>query len=107
MGRLDCHEPRLWVQRVAHFGVFTNRSSRDESRLPISNYFWNCACLINDSGNTIVAEDSEDEDDVEENIKTQGTDYTKLARGISKMKDEGVNISLVDINKSQYTLYQM
>ena len=70
-------------------------------RFPI--IFWNCACLINDSGNTIIAEDSEDEDNFEENIKTQGTDYTKLARGISKMKDEGVNISLVDINKSQYT----
>lgn len=65
--------------------------------------FWNCACLINDSGNSTEEDIEDDEDEDEKTAKGQGTDYTKLARGIGKMKDAGVSISLVDINKSQFT----
>lgn len=70
--------------------------------------FWNCACLINDSGNSIK-EESDEEEDFDEEIETsekekaQNTDYEKLARGIGKMKDAGINIKLVDINKSGFT----
>lgn len=51
------------------------------SRFPI--VYWNCACIITDSG-------SEDE----------STDYSKIAKAIGKFKDSGIEISLLDINKS-------
>lgn len=45
--------------------------------------YWNTACLIADSG----GEDS-------------STDYTKIAQSVNKIRNAGVNISLVNINKS-------
>lgn len=47
--------------------------------------FWNCACLITDSGGT-----------------DKGTDYAKMAQAMGKMINSGVKISLCDINKSDY-----
>ena len=45
--------------------------------------YWNTACLITDSG----GEDG-------------STDYTKIAQSVNKIRSEGINVSLVDINKS-------
>ena len=45
--------------------------------------YWNTACLIADSG----GEDG-------------STDYTKIAQSVNKIRSEGINVSLVDINKS-------
>lgn len=76
---------------------------------------WNCACLINDTGNTasneddeddefdIIPEDEDNEEAIDTKTKKQNTDYEKLARGIGKVKDAGVDVRLVDINKSGFT----
>lgn len=60
--------------------------------------YWNCACLINDSGGANYNEEDLDENDVE----SQNTNYDKIAKAIGKMRSEGVHISLADINKSEY-----
>lgn len=57
--------------------------------------YWNCACLINDSGSIEYDKDVDAED--------QNTNYDKIAQAIGKMREAGVKISLVDINKSSYT----
>lgn len=72
------------------------------TRFPI--IYWNCACLINDSGTSI--DDNGvciDYDELEDEKDKTNTDYEKLARGIGKMKDFGVQVNLVDINKSGFT----
>lgn len=87
--------------------------------------FWNCACLITDSGG---AEDNSEE--IEEEIvdiyepedfetyeyidapdrktkikkkRARSTDYKKIATAIGKMKQAGVEVMPPDINKSNYT----
>lgn len=95
--------------------------------------FWNCACLISDSGgaekdeneeeneaeeneiqydNVIedFIEEDDDEEDEEEKTKnsqkkkTQKTNnYGRIASAIGKMKMNGISISPPDINKSSYT----
>ena len=72
------------------------------TRFPI--IYWNCACLINDSGTSV--DDDEtciDYDELKDEKDKANTEYEKLARGIGKMKDFGVQINLVDINKSGFT----
>lgn len=59
-------------------------------RFPI--IFWNTACLITDSGGS---EDSDSEG--------KNNDYDKIAKAINKMQSSGVEVSLPDINQSQYT----
>lgn len=51
--------------------------------------YWNCACLAVDSGS--VNDDSE-----------EGTNYGKISSSMGKMKKEGINVSLPDINRSHY-----
>ncbi len=51
--------------------------------------YWNCACLLTDSGSY-----NEDED--------SGADYGKIAKAINTIRASGINISLVDINNSDY-----
>lgn len=64
-------------------------------RYPI--IYWNCACLITDSG-------SIEYDDIDiEDKEDQSTNYDKIAQAIGKMRDAGVEISLVNINESGYT----
>lgn len=100
-------------------------------RFPI--IFWNCACLISDSGgNEGVEEDEEDniieetyvdcveefeddnddddEDDDEEVVKekkkkkkAKTTNYGKISSAIGKMKMSGIDVAPPDINKSTYT----
>ena len=50
--------------------------------------YWNTACLIVDSGSLEESSDS--------------TNYRKIAIAIGKMRKAGINISLVDINKSGF-----
>ena len=85
--------------------------------------FWNCACLITDSGG---AEDEEEEEEIvdiyepedfteyeyedAEDRKTKkkkrrSNNYDKIATAIGKMRAEGINITPPDINTSQYTFY--
>ena len=92
--------------------------------------FWNCACLITDSGGN---EEDEDEEIVEEPTeeivdiyeaedfeeyeyidapdkktkikkkRAKSTDYKKIATAIGKMKQAGINIEPPNINTSSYT----
>ena len=91
------------------------------SRFPI--IFWNCACLIADSGGAeeeqldeeIVDiyepedfEEFEYEDAPDKKTKTKkkrSNNYDKIATAIGKMRKAGVIISPPDINKSSYTFY--
>lgn len=94
--------------------------------------FWNCACLISDSGGdenediendimqiyeetyendieSFTEDNEEDEDDEEENEiktkkkKTKANNYGRIASAIGKMKSVGVSIQSPDINNSGYT----
>jgi DNA polymerase-3 subunit alpha len=48
--------------------------------------FWNCACLISNSGS----------------LEDKGTtDYNKMAKALGNIISAGINISLIDINKSK------
>ena len=73
--------------------------------------YWDCACLISDSGGM---EDTLDDDeelesalDKEEIEKTKkkvkATNYGKVATAIGKMMAAHINVTAPDINKSEYT----
>jgi len=62
--------------------------------------FWNCACLITDSGGA----EEENEEDVE-NKKRKSNNYDKIATAIGKMRSAGIEVYPPDINTSQYTFY--
>lgn len=62
--------------------------------------FWNCACLITDSGG---AEDDPDETEEEKKERTKNNNYEKIALAIGKMKSAGVEVVPPDINDSLYT----
>lgn len=51
--------------------------------------YWNTACLIVNSG---ALDNGEDE----------STDYKKLAKAIGSIREAGINVSLIDINKSDF-----
>ena len=61
--------------------------------------YWNCACLIVNSGS--LETNIEDTDDEEEK-RVVATDYGKIAKAMGDMISKGIKISLVDINKSDY-----
>ena len=93
--------------------------------------FWNCACLISDSGGAEIEEEeedifvenikytdcieefieeSEDEEEEIEEVKTTSkkkkartVNFGKIATAIGKMKAVGVEVAPPDINKSGYT----
>ena len=84
--------------------------------------FWNCACLITDSGGA-EEEDEEEivdiyepedfteyeyedaEDRKTKKKKRRSNNYDKIATAIGKMRAEGINTTPPDINTSQYTFY--
>lgn len=49
--------------------------------------YWDTGCLIVNSGG----------------LDDKTTDYTKIAKALGNIIEEGINVSLVDINKSDYT----
>ena len=51
--------------------------------------YWNTACLIVNSGSLADSDKS--------------ADYAKIAKAIGDIKNRNVNVSLIDINKSQYS----
>jgi DNA polymerase-3 subunit alpha len=66
--------------------------------------YWNTACLIVNSGS--LEEDEEYEIDIDtESIKKKekGTDYAKTAKALGDIISKGINVSLIDINKSNYS----
>ena len=82
--------------------------------------YWNCACLITNSGGDIIAEqdnddndedfeDDDDEDDSEEaesekkKKKTKSTDYGKVATAIGNFQARGIKVNPPNINESLFT----
>lgn len=70
--------------------------------------YWNTACLIVNSGS--LEEDNEYEIEIEEDNdgepikkKEKGTDYAKVAKALGDIISKGINVSLVDINRSNYS----
>ena len=66
--------------------------------------YWNTACLIVNSGSLEEEDDFEEDDDG--NIvqkKEKATDYSKIAKALGDIIARGIRISLVDINKSNYS----
>lgn len=66
--------------------------------------YWNTACLIVNSGSLEEEEDFEEDDDG--NVvqkKEKATDYSKIAKALGDIIARGIKISLVDINKSNYS----
>ena len=64
--------------------------------------YWNTACLIVNSGSLEEDESMFDEDD-EGNIvekKEKTTDYAKIAKALGDIINRGIQVSLIDINKS-------
>ena len=69
--------------------------------------YWNTACLIVNSGS--LEEEDEDEVETEENSeeeessKEKTTDYAKIAKALNDILSRDIKISLIDINKSNYS----
>ena len=63
--------------------------------------YWNTACLIVNSGS--LEEESDFEEDDNGDIvqkKEKSTDYRKIAKALGDIISRGINLSVVDINKS-------
>ena len=58
--------------------------------------YWNTACLIVNSASL-----EEEEEDIE--IKEKSADYAKIAKAIGDISAHGIQVSLTDINKSNYS----
>lgn len=70
------------------------------------NVYWNCACLITNSGGGDDEEIEEDEDEEEEDTKkkkNKTTNYGKIATAIGTMQQRGIIVSPPNINKSSFT----
>ena len=57
--------------------------------------YWNTAYLIVNSGSL------EDEDNLDD--KQAGTNYTKVAKAIGQIRSAGIQVSLADINRSEFS----
>lgn len=65
--------------------------------------YWDTACLVVNSGSLEEEEENEyDEDDKPVKKKEQSTDYGKIAKALGEIIDDGIKVSLIDINKSDY-----
>ena len=67
--------------------------------------YWNTACLIVNSG-SLEDEDIYEEDEdgfIISDKKEKATDYGKVAKAIGDIITKGIRVSLVDINKSNYS----
>lgn len=65
--------------------------------------YWDTACLVVNSGSLEEEDDTEyDEDDQPTKKKEQSTDYGKIAKAIGEIVNDGIQLSLIDINKSDY-----
>ena len=68
-----------------------------------SPIYWDAACLVVNSGSLEEEDDVEyDEDDTPIKKKENATDYGKVAKALGEIINAGIDVSLVDINKSDY-----
>ena len=65
--------------------------------------YWNCACLMVNSGSLDEKEEYEEDDEGNiEQKKEKSSDYAKIAKALGEIISKGINVSLVNINKSNY-----
>ena len=67
--------------------------------------YWDTACLVVNSGSLDAGAAPEEEDDeIEEDTKQKekGSDYGKIARAIGAIRSNGIEVSLVNINTSDF-----
>ena len=65
--------------------------------------YWDTACLVVNSGSLEEEDENEyDEDDKPVKKKEQSTDYGKIAKALGEIIGDGIKVSLIDINKSDY-----
>ena len=68
--------------------------------------YWNTACLIVNSGSLeeddVEYLEDDDGDIIGAQKKESATDYAKLAKALGEIINQGIKVSLVDINKSSY-----
>ena len=64
--------------------------------------YWDAACLVVNSGSLEEDDIEYDEDEQPVKKKEQSTDYGKIAKAIGEIINDGIQISLIDINKSDY-----
>ena len=62
--------------------------------------YWNTACLIVNSGS--LEEESQEQEEEITDKKERSTNYSKLAKALGEVIEQGIKVSLVDINKSSY-----
>ena len=65
--------------------------------------FWNTACLIVNSGSLEGYEDEDEDISSESDKKEKATDYAKVAKAIGDISSRGIQVSLIDINRSNYS----
>lgn len=73
--------------------------------------YWNCACLITNSGGDeyqendedSIFDEDEDDDDDDKKKKTKNTDYGKVATAIGNFQNRGIKINPPDVNNSSFT----
>lgn len=63
-----------------------------------SPIYWDTAVLIVNSGSL----EEEHEPDEDEETKEKNTNYEKVAKALGEIREHGIKISLIDINKSDY-----
>ena len=64
--------------------------------------YWDAACLVVNSG-SLENEKIDLEEEEESAKKENGTDYGKIAKALGEIIGAGIKVSLVDINKSDYS----
>ena len=64
--------------------------------------YWDTACLVVNSGSLTNDDDEYDEEDGEVKKKEKGTDYAKIAKAIGEIVSHNIEVSLVNINTSDY-----
>ena len=64
--------------------------------------YWNTACLIVNSA-SLEEDEENDIDEDDDTKKDKSTDYAKLAKAIGDITSRGIKVSLIDINKSEYS----
>ena len=65
--------------------------------------FWDAACLVVNSGSLEEAEnEEEDEEVIGKKKKSTGADYAKIAKAIGDITSKGIEVSLLNINTSDF-----
>ena len=69
--------------------------------------YWDTACLVVNSGSLEETTDANDEIELEEDStdkkkKSNNTDYGKIAKALNEIINTGINVSLVNINNSDF-----